>query len=164
MHLKQEIELNRDFVSRDEELLLALFRTSQILEQASAEFLSQYELSPTQFNALMIVRDYEAEGIKQSELARRLLINRASTGTLIDTLERRQLLCRRDVPGDRRAYHLTLSARARTLLGRLLGPYHERVEKVFSSLSAGDKSSALSFLEKVRAALRKELETLTHAR
>ncbi len=164
MSLKQEIELNRDFVSRDEEVLLALFRTAQVLEQASSAFLNQYDLSPTQFNALMIVRDYEADGIKQSELARRLLINRASTGTLIDGLERRKLLCRRTVPGDRRAYHLSLSPRARNLLGRLLAPYYERVEEVFSSLSGRDKSSVLRSLEKVRAALRAELETLTHAK
>jgi len=164
MSLKQEIELNRDFVSRNEELVLALIRTSQVLEQESAAFLSQYQLSPTQFNALMIVRDYEADGIKQSELARRLLINRASTGALIDGLERRELLCRRLVPGDRRAYHLTLSRRATNLLKRLLGPYYERIDAVFSSLSGRDMSSTLRVLDKVRAALRTELETLAHAK
>lgn len=164
MNLKQEIELNRDFVSGAEEVLLAVFHTAQVLEQASATFLRRYDLSPTQFNALMIVRDYEADGIKQSELARRLLINRASTGTLVDGLERRGLLCRRTAPGDRRAYHLSLSPVARDLLERLLPPYYERVEEVFSSVSGRDRSAVVRALGNVRAAVRAEQETRTHAK
>ena len=162
MDLKDEIELNRDFVSKNEEVLLSLLHTGQLLEQASTALLGQYDLTPTQFNALLIVRDYESGGIKQSELARRLLINRASTGTLIDALERRKLLHRRSVEGDRRAYHLHLSSGARALLRRMLDPYYERVEAVFSTLAVKDKSTVLRSLTKVRTGLRAELERLAN--
>ncbi len=158
--MKAEIELNRDFVSRDEELLLSFLHTSELLERVSAAFLRRYDLTPTQFNALMIVRDYEDDGIKQSDLAKRLLINRASTGTLIDTLERRRLMERCTVPEDRRSYHLTLSAKARGLLRRLLKPYYARIEQVFSSFKRNEKASALGFMEKFREALYRELEAL----
>lgn len=150
MSLKRDIELNREFESQDEALLLSLIYTNQLLERASAAFLAEFELTPIQFNALMIVRDYEKEGIKQTELAKRLLINRASTGTLLDNLCDRELLNRRDVPGDRRAYHLTLTAGARRLLRRILKPYYRLIASVLRPFPIKEKRAALAFLERFR--------------
>lgn len=124
------------------------------VERAAGLFLATYDLTPTQFNALMIVRDYEKQGIKQSELARRLLINRASTGTLIDNLVKRKLLVRMSVAGDRRAYHLALTRQARQLLKRIRKPYYARVSEVLSAFSAREKRAAAKFLERFRDRLR----------
>ena len=131
-------------------MLLSLIYTDQLLERASSAFLTEFDLTPIQFNALMIVRDYEREGIKQTELATRLLINRASTGTLLDNLCDRKLLVRQAVPGDRRAYHLVLTTGARRLLSRILKPYYQRLTDVFSPFSVREKRWALAFLEKFR--------------
>jgi DNA-binding MarR family transcriptional regulator len=156
MTLKREIELNRGFESTDEALLLALIHTNQVIERASISFLSRYDLTPTQFNALMIVRDYEKDGIKQAELARRLLINRASTGVLLDHLCGRDLMVRQPVLGDRRAYHLVLTVAARRLLKKILKPYYRRLTRVCCSFSVREKKLALRFLERFRCCLRAE--------
>ena len=153
MSLKAEIELNRPFESQDEVLLLSLIYTNQLVERAAARFLATYDLTPTQFNALMIVRDYEKQGINQSELARRLLINRASTGTLIDNLGQRQLLVRMPVLGDRRAYHLVLTEHARRLLRRIHKPYYARITEVLSAFRTREKRAVAGFLERFRSRL-----------
>ena len=158
--LSREIELNRDFVSLDEELLLALIYSNQLLDQASVGFLKQFELTPTQFNALMIVRDYERDGINQVELSRRLLINQASTGTLIDNLGKRELLARRKVEGDRRAYHLCLTPGSRRLLKKILVPYYQLIEKTFAGFTKTSKRGALEFLATFRGRLRRALHDL----
>ncbi len=160
MSLAQEIELNRDFVSSDEELLLALLHTHQLMEQVSALLLSRYELTPTQFNALMIVRDYEKVGIRQTELARRLLINRASAGTLVDNLCSRNLMVRRSVPQDRRAHHLALTGKSRRLLARATVPYYQRIERLLANVSASDKKRVCKVLATLRARLREHSEEL----
>jgi len=156
MTLEQELELNRAFHSRNEKLLLSLLLSQRQVEEISTRFLARHGLTPTQFNALMIVRDYESEGIRQSELARRLLMNRASAGTLVDTLCERNLMRRQAVAGDRRAYHLGLTTRARRLLGRVLGPYYQLMDRVLSRFSAAQKDGICDFLDGLRAQLRKE--------
>lgn len=158
--LKEDIELNREFASRDEEVLLSLLFTQQLLERLSHLFLQEFELTATQFNALMIIRDYETDGIHQSDLARRLIINRASSGTLIDKLVQRELVERRAVPGDRRAYHLVLTPAARKLLRRLLPPYYDRVQTAFGTATATDKNRTLRFLDTFRENLKAQIADL----
>lgn len=150
MSLRDEIELNRDFVSKEEEVLLAMVYSSQLLEKRSAEFLGNFSLTSTQFNALMIVRDYEKEGIKQVELARRLLVNRASVGTLIDRLCKLDYLKREPVPDDRRAYNLVLTPTSRALLNEILPTYYSLVDGVFGQFPKQELEAALQFLERFR--------------
>ena len=150
MPLEDEIELNREFQSPDEALFLGLIYTNQLLERASSAFLASYALTPVQFNALMIVRDYERDGINQAQLAKRLLINRASTGTLIDILCARELLRRAALEGDRRAYRLQLTTESRRLLRRIHKPYYRRLAQVFSKFPVAEKRTVMKFLEKFR--------------
>lgn len=161
MPLSSEIELNRSLASREEELLLALVHTNQLLDRASGLFLGRFELTATQFNALMIVRDWEVEGITQTELARRLLINRASAGSLIDSLSERGLLERTPAPGDRRAYHLGLTRQGRRLLKAVLDPYYRRLASVFGPVSSsGEAKAMLRLLDTLRVRLRDEIRAL----
>ena len=159
--LAEEIELNRDYESDDEALLLSLVRTHQLLEQASALFFSRFDLTVTQFNALMIVRDWEGEGIKATELARRIVINRASAGSLVDGLCKRGLLERRAVPNARRAYHLRLTRAGRSTLDRVLPDYYAMVNAGFQGFGERRKETVLRFLGELRGVLDDKIAALT---
>ena len=149
MNLKDEIELNRDFQSVQEEALLSIVYTDKVLLDLSQDFFKPYGLTTTQFNCLMIIRDYQEDGIKQFELSRRLLINRASTGTLIDGLEKRDLVER--IKGkDRRSYFLSLTNLGDELLASFLPEYYKRLSNVFNGIKPAEMKALISTLAKVR--------------
>lgn len=104
-------------------------------------------------------------GLTQSELAARLHIGRASSGALVEELERRGLVTRRDDPSDRRVWHVELTdagaelarrfeirhAQVRAALrrsmspaeakefGRLLGDLADSATRYVEGLTDGDR-------------------------
>lgn len=152
--LKQEIGLNRDFVSPDEEVLLALVATYQRLERLGYAFFARHGLTDAQFNALMILWDYREKPLTQSDLARLLLVNRASAGTMVARMAARRLVSQQDSPRDRRANRLHLTLQGERLLKRLKAPYYRLLAQVFSGMKKADKQSLIAGLEALRGSLR----------
>src|SRR5215471_17673480 len=85
--------------------LLQLLRTADTLWNSSRQFFAQWDLSPSQFNVLNLVCD-RPDGMSQIELGRRLIMHRSNVTGLIDRLEQRGLVRRKDADGDRRAYRI----------------------------------------------------------
>lgn len=116
------------------EALLQLLRTSESIWNASRFFFDQWDLSPSQFNILNVLRDYP-DGTTQIELSRTLIMHRSNVTGMIDRLEQRRLVARRDNPDDRRAYRIVLTKDAHQLLGEVLPAYYAAAEAVFSGFS-----------------------------
>ena len=116
------------------EALVRLLQTADTLWNASRVFFANWDLSPSAFNVLYLL-DEEPEGLTQIELSRRLLMHRSNVTGLIDRMERRGLVARREVPEDRRAYRVALSPRGAGLLRRILPIYYEVAEEVWGRLS-----------------------------
>src|SRR5437773_10841410 len=83
--------------------LLQLLRTAETLWNASRLFFVRWALSPSQFNVLNLLYD-QPDGCTQIELSRSLIMHRSNVTGLVDRLDARSLLQRRDSAGDRRAY------------------------------------------------------------
>ena len=113
--------------------LLQLLRTAETLWQASRSWFGRWRLSPSQFNALNLLRD-QPEGLSQTELSRLLIMHRSNLTGLVDGLETRGLVARGDWAGDRRAYRVALTAKGRKLLAEILPGYFAAVEAVLSNL------------------------------
>ena len=113
--------------------LLQLLRTAENLWNASRVFFGRWDLSPSQFNVLNLLRD-EPGGLSQTEISRLLIMHRSNATGLIDRLEERGLLQRRATPGDRRAYRVVLTPAARQLLARILPDYYRLAEQVWGNL------------------------------
>ena len=163
MTLQREIELNRDFRSPQEEALLAFVWSYQKMSKMSADFFKRFDLTETQFNALMIVADYQEEGIRQFELARRLLINRASTGALIDALEAKGWLQRVRAPDDRRAYQLVLTTSGTAMLNRFKPAYYALVDESMKGLEHHELRQLTELLGKFRNGFTKALASRQEA-
>lgn len=115
--------------------LLQLLRTADTLWNASRVFFSRWELSPSQFNVLNLLSD-EAAGLSQIELGRLLITHRSNVTGLIDRLEKRGLVLRKEAAGDRRAYRLMLTSAGRKLLNQVLPEFHALAKSVWSHTSA----------------------------
>lgn len=117
------------------EALLQVLRTSEAVWNASRVFFDQWDLSPSQFNVLNAL-DGNKEGMTQIELSRALIMHRSNVTGLIDRLEKRGLVERRDNPGDRRAYRVVLTTSGAKLLRKILPAYYAIAEAIWGSYPA----------------------------
>src|SRR5437764_12244802 len=115
--------------------LLHLLRTAEALWNASRVFFARWDLSPSQFNILNLLCGRPG-GCTQSELSRSLIMHRSNVTGLVDRLEARGLVQRRDSAKDRRAYRVILTGAGRKLVRQILPHYYIAAEKVWGECSA----------------------------
>lgn len=130
--------------------LLQLLRTAEALWNASRIFFGRWRLSPSQFNVLNLLYD-RSPGCTQAELSRSLIMHRSNVTGLVDRLEVRGLLQRRDNTNDRRAYRVVLTAAGRKLVQKILPHYHNAAEKVWGALSPHRANQLVAELDRVCA-------------
>ena len=86
-----------------------LRRAQAVIFQKFLARLSTYDLRPTEFCTLVLIA--ENPGRKQSEIAAALGVQRANFVALVNELERRRLIERRNAPHDRRSHALYLTTK-----------------------------------------------------
>ncbi len=141
------------------EALLQLLRTSESIWNASRVFFGRWDLSPSQFNILNVLRD-SPDGVTQIELSRQLIMHRSNVTGMIDRLEQRLLVTRRDNPDDRRAYLVVLTPTAHKLLAEVLPAYHGAAESVFAGFSRKRSQMMTGELAKLEQGVARFTETL----
>src|SRR5512140_2632654 len=114
--------------------LLQLLRTSDTVWNASRLFFARWDLGPSQFNVLNLL--HGVAGLSQTELSRELIMHRSNVTGLVDRLEKRGLVERRAVKGDRRAYRVGLTRRGQRLMDEISPIYHAKAEEVWGVISS----------------------------
>jgi DNA-binding MarR family transcriptional regulator len=110
--------------------LIRLLRASEALWNASRVFFDEWELSPSQFNILNLLWE-QPDGLTQSDLGRQLIMHRSNVTGLVDRLEQRGLVARKESATDRRAWRVVLSPAGRKLMLRILPRYYAVAEQVW---------------------------------
>src|SRR5579863_4480288 len=108
----------------EEVAALDLFRTSDLLSRAGAQFLKSEDLSPTQYNVLRILRGAPA-GLPCGEIADRMITRDPDITRLLDRLEKRELISRCRETKDRRMVMTRITPQGLKLLGRLDEPIQQ---------------------------------------
>lgn len=114
--------------------VLQLLQTADVIWNASRLFFEKWDLSPSQFNILNLLR-LHPEGLSQSDLSRFLITHRSNLTGMVDRLEKRGLVERQEVAGDRRAYRVVLTATGAKLVGEILPGYFAGAEGVLADTS-----------------------------
>jgi DNA-binding MarR family transcriptional regulator len=99
--LAREIRQTKPFASLEEEALLNLGRTWEVLMGRFSALLKPYQLTPTQYNMLRILRG-AGEGLTCTEASGRMITSEPDITRLLDRLEARQLIVRERSTSDRR--------------------------------------------------------------
>jgi DNA-binding MarR family transcriptional regulator len=128
--------------------LLQLLRTAESLWNDSRIFFVRWNLSPSQFNVLKLLLDHPG-GFTQIELSRLLIMHRSNVSGLLDRLEKRGLVQRRDAQSDRRAYNVVLTAAGRRLLGKILPVYYQTAEQIWGKTSPARARQLAAELETI---------------
>lgn len=142
------------------ESLLQLLRTSESIWNASRVFFARWDLSPSQFNILNLLRDFP-DGLPQVELSRLLITHRSNMTGLIDRLEKRGLVERHDDPLDRRAYKIVMTEKGREVIFEILPHYYETAEAIWAGFDMArcrSLSAELKHLESSVLRMQEKLE------
>ncbi len=133
-------------VSEEERAYGALLRTADRLQGEFADWLKPHGLSPTQYNALRILRGAGVEGLPCSELGARMINRDPDITRLVDRLEKRGLVARSRARTDRRVVRASITSAGLELLqgldaavgqflrGRMSKPGHERLRRLMEVL------------------------------
>jgi len=110
--------------------LMELLRTSDTVWNVSRTFFERWKLSPSQFNVLNLLHS-TPDGLSQTELGRQLIMHRSNLTGLVDRLEKRGLVQRKEVAADRRAYRVVLTETGNRLMDEILPLYYQGASRVW---------------------------------
>ncbi len=128
--------------------LLQLLRAADVLWSASRLLFERWDLGPSQFNILNLLH-LNSEGMSQSDLSRQLVMHRSNVTGLVDRLEKRGLVRRTEVSGDRRLYNVALTTRGRTIIEEILPLYYEGALRVWKDVPEKRIQALLTDLQTV---------------
>jgi DNA-binding MarR family transcriptional regulator len=151
MKLRDEIRQARPFASPAEEAFLNIQRTAQTLAARMAEALKPWDLSPTQYNALRILRGAGKQGLACSEIGARMVTADSDITRLLDRLAKKGLVERARGAKDRRVVVARATPKAQRLLAELDGPVTQFVRGAMQGLSARELRQLNAGLEKLRS-------------
>jgi DNA-binding MarR family transcriptional regulator len=123
-----------------------------------------YQLSPSGRQILAVVEG-AGEPLEPSVIAERLLITTGSVTSLLDNLEKRDLISRLPHPQDRRKLLIDITPAAQAIVDELLPSLHARERDVMSAaLSTTEQRELLRLIAKVQhAALAAQSTPSPHA-
>ena len=148
--LQAEIKQNKPFTSLEDEAVVSLHRTADQLNGRLSDMLKPHGLSPTQFNALRILRGAGEAGRTCSEIAERMINRDPDITRLLDRLERRGLAVRSRQGRDRRVIITHITPGGSGALRGLDRPIEEFNRQQMGGVSEQQLRVLLKVLEVVR--------------
>ncbi|MGH7732379.1 MAG: MarR family winged helix-turn-helix transcriptional regulator [Gemmatimonadales bacterium] len=151
--LGEEIGQHRPFPTLEEEAALNIVRTADAYNRHVAGILKPWGLTPTQYNALRILRGAGERGHTCTAVSDRMLTRDPDVTRLIDRLEARHLVARTRDPDDRRAVMICLTDEGRELVDQLDAPIKEMHLTQLSHLGQDKLQELVTLLEASREKL-----------
>jgi DNA-binding MarR family transcriptional regulator len=156
--LQQEIQQTRPFDLVEEEAMLNIVRTAEILQRAIADFLVGFGLSAVQYNVLRILRGAGPAGATCSQIGKRMLTHDPDITRLLDRMEARGLIARARDGADRRAVITRITETGLALAGEIDQPLTKLFQTRLGNIGRDGLASLTAQLEKVREAFAPETE------
>jgi DNA-binding MarR family transcriptional regulator len=152
MALEQELGLRKPITLLPHEALLNVYYTASCLKKQAAEFFHPFGLTDVQFNLMMLLRHQSSpdQGLSQARLSDMMLVNRANITSLIDRMEKSDLVVRTPTPSDRRYNIIKLTGHGKKLLVEVEPLYAKEVKKIITSLKEPEQKRLITMLEKIR--------------
>jgi MarR family transcriptional regulator, 2-MHQ and catechol-resistance regulon repressor len=153
--LQQEIGKRLPFDSLEQEAILNILRTSDLYHNQFGRLFREFDVTPSQYNVLRILRG-EGKPMPSLEIADRMLqVVPAITG-LIDRLQAQDLVKRKRCTEDRRVVYIEITSKALSLLNTMDEPELNLHRKLIGHLSAEELTVLSRVLEKARTSLSTE--------
>lgn len=126
---------------------LVLWKAAQAVEAYAKRSISDLELCGSDFAVLEALLHKGA--LPVGEIGKKILLTSGSITVAVDRLEAKGLVERRSSEDDRRARIVHLTREGRKLITRLYGEHAADMERLASSLSAGERTTLIRLLKKI---------------
>lgn len=147
--LRQQLKKKGPFDSLEQEAMLSILRTSDLLENRLARLLRQYDLTPSQYNAMRIMRG-EGEPMPCLEVADRMIQVAPAITRVVDQLVGRGLVDKQQSSEDGRVFLVELTASGTRLLKKLDEPIQSLHQSLLGHVSKSDLKTLNGILESAR--------------
>ncbi len=151
--LRDEIRQTRPFQSPEQGAFLALGRTWSALDHAFSEALKPFGITPTQYNALRILRGAGQSGLCRAEVIDRMVSRVPDATRLLDRLEAMGLSVRSRDPDDRRYVRTRITERGMDLLAALEDSVQGLHQRHLGGLEDAELERLIHMLARIRASL-----------
>jgi DNA-binding MarR family transcriptional regulator len=148
--LREEIQQPKPFESLEQEAVLNMLRTADVLLQRIAAVLKPFNLSHSQYNVLRILRGAGPEGLACREIGERMITRDPDITRLLDRLEARGLLTRTRDQRDRRVITARITSEGRSLVDALDQPIAEIDRQPLQHLGEQRLRTLIQLLELAR--------------
>jgi DNA-binding MarR family transcriptional regulator len=148
--LKEEIKQTKPFAGIEHEALLNLQRTAGQVLHAMQQMLKEFDLTPSQYNVLRILRGAGQDGLRCAEIGERMLTHDPDITRLLDRLGREGLVERRRDGRDRRVVYSRISLEGLRLLKQMDPAVDKASKSLFGHMSKPRLEAMIDLLEEVR--------------
>ncbi|HZT30430.1 MAG TPA: MarR family transcriptional regulator [Bryobacteraceae bacterium] len=148
--LQAEIKQSKPFPRLEDEAFVNLIRTADRLVSAQAQLMKPWDLSPTQYNVLRILRGAGHEGLCCGEVGERLITRDPDITRLLDRMESRGLVTRSRDRKDRRVIAVRITQAGLKLLEEMQPAVEEFARKHLGPLGAARLRTLIDLLEQAR--------------
>lgn len=125
-------------------LWVVLSRAQAAIEAHATTQVARHGLTLTEFAIMEAL--FHRGPLLLGEVQRRILVSSGGITYLVDRLERKGLVERRECPEDRRARYAALTPRGETLIAEIFPEHARALEHALAGLSAGEKEAATRLL------------------
>lgn len=151
----EEIRQTRPFASREEELLVALLRTTDVLQERFEQLIRPFNISMTQYNLLRILRGAAPQGRTCGEIGERMIAREPDVTRLLERMEKNGLIRRSRDTADRRVVITRITAAGMKVLDGI-GPQLGELDGLLKPMGEKKIEKMLELLDEVRSLVRGE--------
>src|SRR2546430_7903535 len=148
--LREEIQQQKPFESLEQEAVLNVLHTADVLLQRITAVLKPFKLSHSQYNVLRILRGAGPEGLPCREIGERMITRDPDITRLLDRLEDRGFVQRTRSRHDRRVIYGEITAAGLKLLREMDRPLDKFGREMLRHVGQDKLKQLIELLELVR--------------
>ena len=151
----EEIHQTRAFASIEEELLVSLLRTTDVMQERFEQMIRPFNISMTQYNVLRILRGAEPEGRTCGEIGELMIAREPDVTRLLERMDKAALIKRTRDSKDRRVVVTRITNAGLKLLEEL-DPKLREIDGLLKPMGERKIETMLKLLDEVREHVRQE--------
>jgi DNA-binding MarR family transcriptional regulator len=151
----EEIHQGKPFAAIEEELLVSLLRTTDVLQERFGQILRPFNISMTQYNVLRILRGAEPTGRTCGEIGERMIAREPDVTRLLERMEKAGLVRRTRDSQDRRVVVTRITASGLKLLDEM-EPRLRELDGLLKPMGERKIETMLKLLDEVRKRVRRD--------
>lgn len=148
--IQREIRQTRPFASREEEAVVALARTADLMKRALGRVVEPYAITLQQYNVLRILRGAGESGLPTLEIGARMIEHAPGVTRLVERLEGKALVHRERCARDRRQVLCWITPAGRQTVDALDAAINDAARAFMGTLGPARLASLVDCLDRLR--------------